>query len=120
MLVRPCLQTTRQIATDHRLRTAGLGLRLTYVVGGCPVDFIRSVELGSCYKIITPIPSQASVAQSVLQATDRCRQFHPNANLISLETVAELDFLAKLLIREPGYTQLMFYAVSCHRNSESH
>lgn len=66
------------------------------------MDFISSVELGSCYKIITPVQLQTSEAQPVIQARDRCRQLHTKANLVSLETVAELDFLAKLLSREPG------------------
>jgi len=68
--------------------------------GACPSDFIKNNDIGSCYKIFTSI--QLADARPVSDARDNCRSLHTLANLVSVETIQEKNYLSQLLKSEPG------------------
>lgn len=63
----------------------------------CPPDFILT-SWGSCYKVF----SDDHEARSVQDAKQHCQTYHTVADLVSVDTVQEKEFLAGLLATEGG------------------
>ena len=73
----------------------------SFVSAKCPDEFIANRDYTSCYRIVTPALNSGDVAaSSVMLAKEKCKTFHNHADLVSLETTEEKNFLAKYLTSE--------------------
>ena len=73
-----------------------------YIAGKCPIDFDLNLETGSCYKIITPLESEGEAkAKSQPEARADCQSRHKLADLVSIDTEKERNFVANLLAQQP-------------------